>query len=174
MAGVLFEDIFNVKDIDPEGKKFDRETTPGVQENLREGAAAEREVCATPSPPSTNLTRCRVEERVYTSCEPRRPFGVPGIDTGTRVGQGQTLNFASACFGKTHLVELVGCCTHYTRATTFIPRDDSGAGPGKSRSGEGLLHPVTSSLCVAKQHGGLIAVIMWELILTSAPEISME
>ncbi|KDR21774.1 DNA-directed RNA polymerases I, II, and III subunit RPABC3 [Zootermopsis nevadensis] len=25
MAGVLFEDIFNVKDIDPEGKKFDRE-----------------------------------------------------------------------------------------------------------------------------------------------------
>lgn len=24
MAGVLFEDIFNVKDIDPEGKKFDR------------------------------------------------------------------------------------------------------------------------------------------------------
>ncbi|EFN66579.1 hypothetical protein EAG_15577 [Camponotus floridanus] len=25
MAGVLFEDIFNVKDIDPEGKKFDRD-----------------------------------------------------------------------------------------------------------------------------------------------------
>lgn len=24
MAGILFEDIFNVKDIDPEGKKFDR------------------------------------------------------------------------------------------------------------------------------------------------------
>ena len=24
MAGVLFEDIFDVKDIDPEGKKFDR------------------------------------------------------------------------------------------------------------------------------------------------------
>lgn len=24
MAGVLFEDIFNVKDIDKEGKKFDR------------------------------------------------------------------------------------------------------------------------------------------------------
>ena len=24
MTGVLFEDIFNVKDIDPEGKKFDR------------------------------------------------------------------------------------------------------------------------------------------------------
>lgn len=24
MAGVLFEDIFNVKDIDPDGKKFDR------------------------------------------------------------------------------------------------------------------------------------------------------
>uniref|UniRef100_A0A6M2DN34 DNA-directed RNA polymerases I, II, and III subunit RPABC3 n=1 Tax=Xenopsylla cheopis TaxID=163159 RepID=A0A6M2DN34_XENCH len=24
MAGVLFEDIFNVKDMDPEGKKFDR------------------------------------------------------------------------------------------------------------------------------------------------------
>lgn len=24
MAGVVFEDIFNVKDIDPEGKKFDR------------------------------------------------------------------------------------------------------------------------------------------------------
>ena len=24
MAGVLFEDIFNVKDIDPEGRKFDR------------------------------------------------------------------------------------------------------------------------------------------------------
>lgn len=24
MAGILFEDIFNVKDMDPEGKKFDR------------------------------------------------------------------------------------------------------------------------------------------------------
>ncbi|XP_021250532.1 DNA-directed RNA polymerases I, II, and III subunit RPABC3 isoform X2 [Numida meleagris] len=24
MAGILFEDIFDVKDIDPEGKKFDR------------------------------------------------------------------------------------------------------------------------------------------------------
>lgn len=24
MAGVLFEDIFDVKDIDPDGKKFDR------------------------------------------------------------------------------------------------------------------------------------------------------
>lgn len=24
MAGVLFEDIFDVKDINPEGKKFDR------------------------------------------------------------------------------------------------------------------------------------------------------
>ena len=24
MSGVLFEDIFDVKDIDPEGKKFDR------------------------------------------------------------------------------------------------------------------------------------------------------
>jgi len=24
MAGVLFEDIFDVKDVDPEGKKFDR------------------------------------------------------------------------------------------------------------------------------------------------------
>lgn len=24
MAGVLFEDIFDIKDIDPEGKKFDR------------------------------------------------------------------------------------------------------------------------------------------------------
>lgn len=24
MAGILFEDIFNVKDIDPEGRKFDR------------------------------------------------------------------------------------------------------------------------------------------------------
>ena len=24
MAGVLFEDIFDVKDIDPEGKKFER------------------------------------------------------------------------------------------------------------------------------------------------------
>lgn len=34
MAGVLFEDIFNVKDIDPEGKKFDRgefyKTSDGV------------------------------------------------------------------------------------------------------------------------------------------------
>jgi len=25
MAGILFEDIFDVKDIDPEGKKFDRD-----------------------------------------------------------------------------------------------------------------------------------------------------
>ena len=24
MSGILFEDIFDVKDIDPEGKKFDR------------------------------------------------------------------------------------------------------------------------------------------------------
>ena len=24
MAGIMFEDIFDVKDIDPEGKKFDR------------------------------------------------------------------------------------------------------------------------------------------------------
>jgi len=24
MAGVLFEDIFDVKDVDPDGKKFDR------------------------------------------------------------------------------------------------------------------------------------------------------
>lgn len=24
MTGVLFEDIFNIKDMDPEGKKFDR------------------------------------------------------------------------------------------------------------------------------------------------------
>lgn len=30
MAGILFEDIFDVKDIDPEGKKFDRgELSPG-------------------------------------------------------------------------------------------------------------------------------------------------
>ena len=27
MAGVLFEDIFDVKDINPDGKKFDRGTT---------------------------------------------------------------------------------------------------------------------------------------------------
>jgi DNA-directed RNA polymerase I, II, and III subunit RPABC3 len=27
MAGVLFEDIFDVKDINPEGKKFDRGMT---------------------------------------------------------------------------------------------------------------------------------------------------
>lgn len=26
MAGILFEDIFDVKDIDPDGKKFDRGT----------------------------------------------------------------------------------------------------------------------------------------------------
>lgn len=32
MAGVLFEDIFNVKDIDPEGKKFDRGRWCGVWE----------------------------------------------------------------------------------------------------------------------------------------------
>lgn len=30
MAGILFEDIFDVKDIDPDGKKFDR----GVLNNL--------------------------------------------------------------------------------------------------------------------------------------------
>lgn len=31
MAGILFEDIFDVKDIDPEGKKFDRgELGPGL------------------------------------------------------------------------------------------------------------------------------------------------
>ena len=30
MAGILFEDIFDVKDIDPDGKKFDR----GVSINL--------------------------------------------------------------------------------------------------------------------------------------------
>lgn len=30
MAGILFEDIFDVKDIDPDGKKFDR----GVLTNL--------------------------------------------------------------------------------------------------------------------------------------------
>lgn len=30
MAGILFEDIFDVKDIDPEGKKFDR----GKKSNL--------------------------------------------------------------------------------------------------------------------------------------------
>ncbi|KAH1006255.1 hypothetical protein HUJ05_007005 [Dendroctonus ponderosae] len=30
MAGVLFEDIFNVKDIDPEGKKFDRGKLAGI------------------------------------------------------------------------------------------------------------------------------------------------
>ena len=29
MAGVLFEDIFDVKDIDPEGKKFDRVSRQG-------------------------------------------------------------------------------------------------------------------------------------------------
>lgn len=28
MAGVLFEDIFDVKDIDPDGKKFDRGKSP--------------------------------------------------------------------------------------------------------------------------------------------------
>ncbi len=27
MAGILFEDIFDVKDIDPDGKKFDRGET---------------------------------------------------------------------------------------------------------------------------------------------------
>lgn len=30
MAGILFEDIFDVKDIDPDGKKFDR----GVWNNI--------------------------------------------------------------------------------------------------------------------------------------------
>lgn len=30
MAGILFEDIFDVKDIDPDGKKFDR----GVWTNI--------------------------------------------------------------------------------------------------------------------------------------------
>lgn len=29
MAGILFEDIFDVKDIDPEGKKFDRGKVSG-------------------------------------------------------------------------------------------------------------------------------------------------
>lgn len=28
MAGILFEDIFDVKDIDPDGKKFDRGEEP--------------------------------------------------------------------------------------------------------------------------------------------------
>lgn len=38
MAGVLFEDIFNVKDIDPEGKKFDRgeSTSPFTPRYVRE------------------------------------------------------------------------------------------------------------------------------------------
>lgn len=30
MAGVLFEDIFDVKDVDPDGKKFDRGKGQGV------------------------------------------------------------------------------------------------------------------------------------------------
>lgn len=36
MAGILFEDIFDVKDIDPEGKKFDR--GKGVGGGMREEA----------------------------------------------------------------------------------------------------------------------------------------
>ena len=35
MAGVLFEDIFDVKDIDPEGKKFDRVSRYSQKYNLR-------------------------------------------------------------------------------------------------------------------------------------------
>lgn len=31
MAGILFEDIFDVKDIDPDGKKFDRGEEQWVQ-----------------------------------------------------------------------------------------------------------------------------------------------
>ncbi|KOX77065.1 DNA-directed RNA polymerases I, II, and III subunit RPABC3 [Melipona quadrifasciata] len=34
MAGVLFEDIFNVKDIDPEGKKFDRGRWDAIRRQL--------------------------------------------------------------------------------------------------------------------------------------------
>lgn len=36
MAGILFEDIFDVKDIDPEGKKFDR--GKGCRGGMREEA----------------------------------------------------------------------------------------------------------------------------------------
>lgn len=31
MAGILFEDIFDVKDIDPDGKKFDRGAWNGLR-----------------------------------------------------------------------------------------------------------------------------------------------
>lgn len=34
MAGILFEDIFDVKDIDPDGKKFDRGEEQWVQLTL--------------------------------------------------------------------------------------------------------------------------------------------
>lgn len=50
MAGILFEDIFDVKDIDPEGKKFDRgewgrRSAPGLL-----GAAVPGGSCALPPP----------------------------------------------------------------------------------------------------------------------------
>lgn len=45
MAGVLFEDIFDVKDIDPEGKKFDRgEGNLNVYDNLTYGMCSPQSV----------------------------------------------------------------------------------------------------------------------------------
>ncbi len=44
MAGVLFEDIFDVKDMDPEGKKFDRVSRLQGQLQL-EGSQHAAQVC---------------------------------------------------------------------------------------------------------------------------------
>lgn len=37
MAGILFEDIFDVKDIDPDGKKFDRGMRDEIKNPTQEG-----------------------------------------------------------------------------------------------------------------------------------------
>lgn len=53
MAGILFEDIFDVKDIDPEGKKFDRGKV--CRGGMREEANMPTQVARPPSvPPSGN------------------------------------------------------------------------------------------------------------------------
>lgn len=58
MAGILFEDIFDVKDIDPEGKKFDRgEWGPRAASPPARPWAAPRRTPSGPAPPPAGAAR---------------------------------------------------------------------------------------------------------------------
>lgn len=121
MAGILFEDIFDVKDIDPEGKKFDRGElgpAPPLPPPLPPGLPQPGPARVFPAPPRSS--RC--------PCSPPPPPGSGSRPEGARVparaGEGALLSPSprgpSLCWSLTPLLSQCRACTARASPSRWI------------------------------------------------------